>query len=498
MKIKNTSVKQLLEKYKEISTLSRVSALLSWDLNVNLPPKAAASRAEDSAYMAKTITQKWLDPEFKKLLEKASEQKYLTLEEKAIVRNLNRGGHYYYNVPKEVIVQKEEVTSNAFPVWNAAREEKNFKKFLPHLEKIIDLDRQIAGHLGYKENAYDALLDLYEPELTAKECEALFTNVKKELVPLIKKIIEKQKESNKGNVLKGKKVYAKEKQEQLLRYAITSMGFDFTRGRIDVSPHPFTIGLAQHDVRLTTHYNENDFRESFTAAMHEAGHGLYEQGVSSEYAGTPLEGGVSLGIHEALSRFWENMIGKNPEYLSAILPQFRKYLGGELTGITDKDIIASFNTVNPSLIRIHADEVTYSLHIVLRFEMENALINGKIAVKDAATAWNEKSKQLFGITPKNDSEGVLQDVHWTYGSIGYFPSYALGNLYGAQFLDQMKKDLQFTTELKKANLAPVKSWFDKNIHQCGSLYLPKDLIKRVTGKPLDYTYFVKYLKEKFN
>ncbi len=498
MKFANKTISQLNEKTKEIMLLGRISALLSWDLNVNMPAKAAGDRAEQIAYLTQKITQKWLDKDFRSLLEKANNEKNLSIEEKAIVHNLNRGSKYYYNVPEEVIVKKERVTAMAFPIWSQARQENDFKKFSPHLEKILELNREIANFLQYKENPYDALLDMYEPELTAAECERLFTGVKNELVPLIKKIKKSKTYIDSVPFLQSGLQYSRNDQEKLLKYAVNGMGFDLSRGRVDVSPHPFTIGLAHNDVRLTTHYNDTDFRESFTAAMHEAGHGLYEQGVNVDYAETPLGGGVSLGIHEALSRFWENMVGKNPAYLRSVLPLFKAFYTQQLAQVDDDTLIRSFNLVKPSLIRIHADEVTYSLHIILRFEMENALMNGKVQVKDAPALWNEKSMALLGIAPEKDSEGILQDVHWTYGSFGYFPSYALGNLYGAQFLSAMEKDIPFNAELAKGNLLPVKLWLDKNIHQHGSVYLPKELVRKVSGKPLDASYFVKYLTSKYS
>jgi carboxypeptidase Taq len=231
--------------------------------------------------------------------------------------------------------------------------------------------------------------------------------------------------------------------------------------------------------------------------MHEAGHGLYEQRINPHYAGTPLEGGVSLGIHESLSRFWENMVGKNPHFIKSILPLFQTLYYQQLGQIKEETLIKAFNIVKPSLIRIHADEVSYSLHIILRFEMENELMNGKLEVKDAPDAWREKSKKLFGIAPETDKEGVLQDVHWTYGAIGYFPSYAMGNIYGAQFLHAMKKDVDFDATLDSGNLIPIKDWLDERIHTHGSLYFPKELLMKVAGEKIDYTHFIKYLTKKY-
>lgn len=498
MKVTNKIIKKLCEGYQEIALLGKIGGILGWDLNVNLPSQAAAFRAEESAYITEKITQKWLSTDFRSLLEKAQSEKNLSPEEEAIVRNLTVGSHYYYKVPTDVIIKKEKVTSEAFLVWKQAREENNFKKFEPFLTKIVELDREIAGYLGYKKNPYDALLNLYEPELTAQECERLFGGVKKELVPLIKKISNSNKGSNNSPFTSSPMQFPISDQEKMLKFLVTKMGFDLSRGRIDVSPHPFTIELGQHDTRLTVAYHESDFHMSVTSAMHEAGHGIYEQGVSPSYANTPLGGGVSLGIHEALSRFWENMVGKHPAFLRSVFPLFQAFYPVQLANVSQEEFVHSFNTVAPSHIRINADEVTYSLHIILRFEMENEIINGALVIKDAPEAWREKAKSLLGIAPEKDSDGILQDVHWTYGNFGYFPAYALGNLYGAQFLHTMKKSVNFDQELESGNLLPIKQWLDQNIHTHGSLYFPSELVKHVTGKELDYTYFTDYLKQKYS
>ncbi len=498
MKINNTLLKKLLKPYKEISLLSHIKATLDWDLNVNLPPLASKSRAEQSSYLSELITQKWLDKEFRSLYEKILHEKLTTLEEKAIVRNLQYGAKFYYKVPKEIIIAKDRTSSEAFVVWKQSREENNFKKFLPYLTKLIDFDKTIAGHLGYKNNPYDALLDLYEPELTAEECQRLFTGLKKELVPLVKKIEKSKYYTDKLPFIGSNFHYTLQDQEKITHYLMQKMGFHSQAGRVDISPHPFTTELSRYDIRITTKYTEEDFRESFSSTMHETGHALYEQGVNLLYDETPLASGVSLGVHESLSRFWENMVGKNPAFLQFVSPILQSFYQKQLAGVNEQSLIQAFNLVKPSLIRINADEVTYSLHIILRFEMENELINGKISAKDSADAWREKSKTLLGVAAATDADGVLQDVHWTYGAFGYFPSYALGNLYGAQFLSRMKKEINFDEEVGKGNLLPIKNWLDTNIHQYGSLYFPKDLIRKVTGEKLNYTYFVNYLTEKYS
>lgn len=497
MKSTNPHIKKILEHYTKISRLGKVKATLDWDLNVNMPPKASQGRANQSAYLEEIMTDLWLDKDFLVKIEKANKEKNLSLEDKGVLRNLNRSVKFYTKVPKATIIELTKITSEAFVHWREAREKNNYKLFLPHLKKIIALEKEIAGHLGYKDNPYDALLDLYEPELTAEFTKKTFDALKNELVPLIKSIQKSKSYEKETDLVGSKMLYPKPDQERLLQFIMQKMGFDKEAGRLDISAHPFTTGLGRYDIRLTTKYSEDDFRDSFTATMHETGHALYEQGITVEYDETPLEYGVSLGIHESLSRFWENMVGKNPAFLHYMTPLFQANYPKQLGNVTETTLVKAFNLVKPSLIRIEADEVTYSLHIILRFEMENALINGKITPEEAPEVWRKKSKEYFGIVPEKDSDGILQDVHWTYGSFGYFPSYALGNLYGAQFLNTMKKTVPFDASLEKGELQPVKDWLDKNVHTHGSLYFPHDLMKKVTGEDLNPKYFVNYLREKY-
>ncbi|HVZ58481.1 MAG TPA: carboxypeptidase M32 [Patescibacteria group bacterium] len=493
----NSTIRDLLTHYREIALLAKVKALIDWDMNVNLPPKAAEGRARQTAHLSELITRLWLDAKFRKNLEKASELKDLSFEEKAIVRNLTIGGKYYFSVPKELIVEKDKVSGEAFMAWKEAKEKNDFSIFLPFFKELLRLDQVIAGHLRYKDHVYDALLDMFEPELTVKKAKTAFAAIKPELVQLVAHIKQAKEYTSTSNLVDGSVIYPKAQQDLLNRALMEKMGFDFQAGRIDVSPHPFTTTLDHFDIRVTTMHDERDFRTSYTATMHETGHALYEQGGSVDYVDTPLEGGVSYGIHEALSRFWENMVGRSPAFLSHMTPVFKEFYPEQLSSLTIKEAARLVNLVKPSLIRIEADEVTYSLHIILRFEIEQELFEGKIQPEDAPEVWRAKSQEYFGIVPEKDSEGVLQDVHWSYGAFGYFPSYALGNLYGAQLLHSLKKEIKFDTELEKGNLLPIKGWLDENVHRFGSLYMPDELIKKATGEKLNPQYFIDYLKDKY-
>lgn len=497
MKVKNPVIKDLLRHYREISLLSKTKAVLDWDLNVNLPPKASHGRSQQSAYLADLVTKLWLDDNFKRNIEKASGLSGLTPEEQAIVRNLNVGGKYYYSIPREIIREKEELTSKSFMGWKEAKEKNDFTIFLPFLKELIRMDQIIAGHLKYEKNPYDALLDQFEPMLTAKKTEDAFNAIKPDLISLTKRIQKSKGYSTTSDYIDNGKVYPQAEQKRLALFAMRKMAFDFNAGRLDVSPHPFTTSLDRYDIRLTTMYKDHDFKDSYTSTMHETGHALYEQGINPDYSETPLEGGVSYGIHEALSRFWENMVGKNPEFISFMTPIFQSFYPESMGEISEKILSRTINLVKPSFVRIEADEVTYSLHIILRFEMENALLNGKIKPEDAPEVWNEKSKKYFGEAPPSDRDGILQDVHWSYGAFGYFPAYALGNLYGAQLLRKMKKEVKYEKELREGNLLPIKGWLDQHVHEHGSLYYPDELMKKVTGESLNPNYFIAYLKDKY-
>ncbi len=487
--------RELLEAYKEISLIQSINAILGWDMNVNLPSDAAESRAEQTAYITKIATEKWQDPTFIELIRKA-EEKAETVEEKAIIRNLNHSLKYYTRIPKDLIVEFSKTTSIAFMVWSKARATNDFSEFLPHLKKIIKLNQMVADHLGYKNNPYDALLDLYEPNFTAEMGTQIFADIQPLLTDLIKKITGHKNYIKDFTFIGNSANYEIDKQRQLSHYILKKIGYSFGKGRLDVSPHPFTTALGEHDVRVTTAYKVNDFRDALAASIHEGGHALYEQGVNPSYALTPLGGGVSLGIHESQSRFWENQIGRHPEFIKFIAPLLHAFFPPL---IADHDeITRAFNHVKPGFIRIEADEVTYNLHIALRFELENDLINNKLDPQYLPEAWNEKMKSYLGIIPPTDAQGVLQDVHWSYGNFGYFPTYTLGNLYAAQLRNSMLKEKEYEKDLSRGDVGFPLAWLRDHIHQYGSLYWPDELIKKATGEKLNTQYYKDYITQKYS
>ncbi|MBI4137403.1 carboxypeptidase M32 [Candidatus Roizmanbacteria bacterium] len=494
----NTHTRKLVEQYREISLLNKTKALLDWDLNVNLPPKASEARAAQMAQLTSLITDRWLDSGFKSLLEKVTEKKdTLTQPEQAMVRNLNWSAKYYYRVPKELIVEFSKTTSEAFMAWQQAKKEDNFKLFLPHLTKIIKLNQLTAEHLGFTDNPYDALLDQFEQGLTTQQCKIMFEHLRTELTTLLK-VIQKSKHHRESLDLVGEKHhYSLKRQRQLSQFALKKLGYDIQAGHFGQSAHPFTTNIHRLDVRITTWYDRHDPRPSLMATIHEAGHALYEQGVSEEYDLTPLDSGVSLGIHESQSRFWENQVGRNPIFLHFMTPVLQAFFPEQLADVPEEEISRLFNHVQPSLTRVEADEVTYNLHLALRYELEEALITNKIKPKDLSEIWKAKMKEYIGVVPMTDREGVLQDVHWSYGVFGYFPTYTLGNLYAAQFTQTLKKELPLDELLRRGDLGTVLSWLRENIHQHGSLYWPDELVKRVSGEELTATYLVDYLNTKY-
>lgn len=496
IKSKNKTIQYLLEHYRKIHTLSEVASIIHWDQNVSMPYKAASNRAYQLMQMQSILNDLWYDEKFKATINELQEDSFTGVE-KYVVRNLKRAGHFYYHVPAKLILEQSELSSSAFAVWQEAKQKDDFKMFAPLLEKVFDVQRSIAGYLSESKNPYDALLDLYEPNLTAEDCQKMFSVLRPRLTTLLRRIMH-SKEYKKTNPLFEKDFsYDMPSQKKLSEFMMKKMGYHDYEGRLDVSSHPFTTTLGRHDVRITTRYDEHDLRVAYGSTVHETGHALYELGIDPQFSESPLAGGVSLGIHESQSRFWENQVGKSKAFLTYLEPVLATLFSAEFSGLSSTEFIRYMNYVRPGFIRTEADEVTYNLHIILRFELENALINKKIAVKDLPELWRAKMKSYLGVSSSHDSEGVLQDVHWSNGMVGYFPTYTLGNLYSAQFTNTMKKDLKIDSLLASGSLTPIREWLRTNIHIHGSTLYPKELVKKMTGKELDPEYFLTYIENKF-
>ncbi len=484
----------LRDKLLTIARLGSAVALLGWDEEVNLPKKAHAYRGEVKAQLASDLHEKVTDKSFTQLVRDLNEDEIfasLTVNDQVIVREVLRDVERAQKIPAELVRESAELTSQAFGAWTEARKKSDFSIFQPYLEKIVKLNRREAEYLGYKESPYDALLDGFEPGLTARKVENLFMPLAAELKELIL-----QASQQKVPTLP-KARYDLLAQKKLNEAVAAKMGYDLEAGRLDVSPHPFTIDFHPTDVRITTRYSENDFWEALGSTIHETGHALYQQGLPPGDFGTPLGEPVSLGVHESQSRIWENFVGKSRSFVEYLYPLLIEYFGIETIQYTPDELYTWLNRVQPNLIRVESDEVTYNMHILLRFEIEKGLMEGTIKVEDVPHMWQEKVKEYLGIEVTNDAMGALQDVHWSHGTLGYFPTYTLGNIYSAQLYNSINKAVpDLSSKFEEGNFQPFLNWLRKEIHQYGRTYEPEELIARATGKPVSSEYLLEHLRSK--
>lgn len=488
---------KLSREYRDIATLGTCEAILSWDEVTYMPQGGATHRANQKALVAGLFHKKATSPEIGKWLSELESSDLVNNgnPQAANVRELRRQYNKMVKLPESLVTEITRVTSLAHPIWVEARKNNDFKSFLPSLEKIVELSRQKAEAIGYKEEPYDALMDDYEPNTTSKQVEKVFTALRADLVPVLEKIMGG---SRKSPVEIVERKYPTASQQAFSELAAKAIGYNFASGRLDVTTHPFCTQIGPGDVRITTRYNENRFNDAFFGVLHEAGHGIYEQNLKTEEFGLPTGEACSLGIHESQSRMWENFVGRSLAFWQHFFPEARKAFPEALGKVSVDDFYFAVNDVRPSFIRVEADEITYNLHIMLRFEMELALIRGDLKAADAPAAWNEKFKHFFGLDVKNNAEGCLQDVHWSAGLFGYFPTYALGNLYAAQFFAQADKDLGgLNAQFRRGAFEPLRKWLTEKIHVHGRRYPSPELVQRVTGKPLSAEPLIKYLKEKF-
>jgi len=492
------NISELREKLQEIYHLGSALQVLHWDMEVFMPLKGAESRAKTIANLSGILHEKFVSKEFASLLKSAKtklEAGKLGGVESAIVRELWREFERQKKLPMSFVKEMAQVCSEGHNVWIKAREKSDFKLFLPQLKKIVALKRKEAELVGYKKSPYDALLDTYEPYATSEEISMTFEELKNFLVPFLKKIKDSKNRIS-STILKGS--FPVEQQKKFDEEVAKKIGFDFEAGRLDTSVHPFSTGFHPNDVRITTRYRKHDLFDSFFGVIHETGHGLYEQGLEAKHFGTPLGESISHGIHESQSRMWENTVARSKSFWKYFFPKLQKQFPDPFGKVKFDDFYRAINFVEPSLIRVEADEVTYSLHIILRFEIEKELIEGSIEVEDLPKIWNAKIEEYLGIKVPNDASGVLQDVHWSGGGIGYFPSYTLGNLYAAQFYNTAKKDiLNLEEEIAAGEFSHLREWLRQKIHIHGKMFSADSLVREVTGEPLTSQFFIDYLKEKY-
>ncbi|MEM3886644.1 MAG: carboxypeptidase M32 [Candidatus Methanomethylicia archaeon] len=492
---KNDIVKKIVEKSRVIWALDVSDSLMGWDIEVSMPQEGAMERGMARAEL-QAIGQSILkSPELRSLVEEAEKRiEELNDYERGLIRVLKRRIKIATAIPEDLLKEYFKTTSEATIQWRIARSKSDYGIFKPYLEKIVDLMKKFAEYLGYEEHPYDALLDLHEEGFKTRDADRIF-NV---LEPGIRRTL---------SVIQIKGLYKPEHELEKVEYNVEDMKnlnlellkiFEYplgVRSRFDASTHPFTTSMGIRDVRITTRYEGKDFKRSMYSTIHEYGHALYELQIDERLSGTLLATGVSGGMHESQSRFWENIIGRSRVFAEAIYPIIKKHLKF-VEKYTPEELYYYFNTVKPSLIRVDADEVTYNLHILLRYKLEKAMITGDVKIGELPEVWNSEIERLIGVRPKSDSEGVLQDIHWSSG-LGSFCNYTIGNIIAAQIRKHMMKKIKIDEEIMKLNFKPIREYLKEKVHIWGSTYEPKELLKRSFNEEMNPIYLLEYLEEKY-
>lgn len=489
---KNPLIQQVLEKYKPIWALDHASSLLNWDLETYMP--VDGSKPRGFAYAQLSLLRQERIVEGASLISQAEKLPGLSDEEKGILRVAKREVDYYTKIPPKLLEDLERTGKEATVVWRDARRKSDFSEFKPWLEKIVDLKRQEAEKLGYQGHPYNALLNKYEEELTVADVDGTFAKLAPDLKRILSKVLSEGKFPPKHPLEPIR--YDEEAMRRVNAEVLTVLGMPDKTFRMDVSTHPFTTGIAMEDVRVTTRYEGKDFRETMFSVIHECGHALYELQIDPALEYTPTGRVTSLAVHESQSRFWENMVGRSRAFVKLIYPMLKKNLPF-LSGYSEEDVYRYFNMVRPSPIRVAADELTYNFHIILRYEVEKKLIGGEVKVSELPSFWNSKMEEYVGVKPKDDAEGVLQDIHWGGGDIGYFPTYSLGNVIAGMLLQQIQREVKLADVVARGELKEVKMWLREHVHKLGSTYSPKELQKRLFGEAYNPEPFVKYLEDKY-
>lgn len=497
-------LERLVELDRERKLVAHIGALLGWDQETGMPPKAVDERAEQLALVGSLAHEKAVRPEIGELLEALGSTSAnpggdpsLGGAERAFLRVMRRSWDRETKLPADLVAELARATSLGQAAWVEARKNNDFAAFAPHLQKIVELMRREAACLDPSKPPYDVLLDLYEPGSTEAAIEVLFAKLRRDLVSVLGKI--RAKPQVEDSMLH--QPVGEARQRAVSDWAMGLLGYDLQRGRLDKSAHPFTTTLGSDDVRITTRFLEDFLPSSLFSTLHETGHALYELGLDpgAAFRGTELYEASSMAVHESQSRFWENVVGRGEAFWKRNFTHLAELVSPALDGVRREDFVRAINKVEPSHIRTEADEVTYGLHIILRFELEADLIAGRLAVADVPAAWRAKTKELLGLEVLSDAQGCLQDVHWSAGLFGYFPSYALGNLYAAQFVDAMRKELpDFEARIEAGDNASILAWLRDKVHKPGSSLLPGELVEKVTGSALDASHFVRYLEGKYS
>lgn len=489
-----TPYTELMHRARTVALLHSCSSVLHWDQQTQMPKAGAAHRGEQLALLARLAHKEATDPKIRDLLIEAESEPFENdTFEAANLREFRHAFDRARKIPPRLVEELARATALANEAWAEARAAADFAKFRPHLETIVALKREEAAAIGWSAHPYDALLDEYEPGASTAELRTLFAELSAGLVPLLQQLADARQRPDRGVL---ERDYPIDRQRLFAESAAAAIGFDFRSGRLDTTTHPFCSGFGPGDCRITTRYNPRGFHEAFFGVLHEAGHGLYEQNLPAARFGEPAAQSCSLGIHESQSRLWENLVGRGRPFWDHFFPRLRQ----TFPTVADVDPDAfhrAINDVRPSFIRVEADEATYNLHIALRFELEQALVSGELAVADLPAAWNARFRALFGLEVPNDREGCLQDIHWSFGGLGYFPTYSLGNLYAAQFLRAARRALpDLDDAFRHGDFRPLAGWLATNIHSQGRRFRAARLCERVTGAPLSVAPFLDELRAK--
>ena len=501
---KNASLDACFERLRDLDRerihLNRALAVLHWDQETFLPNDGVEDRAEQLAVLEGLAHEKLTSPEIGELLDRLCDNPELQKTPDGFprgdfLRELRKDYIRAVKLPPDFVRECAKAEGLSQAEWVIARKQNNFALFAPHLEKMINFAKQKAEFWGWdKDHLYDGLLDFYEPSLCVNELKALFSPLRERLQAFLKKITSRPEPDS--TFLHQN--FDKHKQDAFCREVLAGLGFDSNRGRLDLSAHPFTTTLGSNDVRITTRYAESDPLSGLFSVIHECGHAFYEMGIGNVLRSSCLADGASMGIHESQSRLWENVIGRSRSFWKPWFSRIKEYFSAELGQTSFDEFYRALNTVKPGPIRVEADELSYSLHIILRFELEEKLFAGTLAVNELPGVWNAAMKDYLGVECTNDAEGVLQDVHWSMGAFGYFPSYALGNIYALQFWDTLKKDLGNTdADLEKKDYSEIHSWLQENIHRKGRSAEPAALLREVTGRSLSMDSFFNYIEKKY-
>jgi len=496
-------MEQYIEMYKAIQKKLKayeyVIWLMSWDQETEAPDMSVDYRSKQFQVMAEEAYKLESDPKYVEAIEKLFENldQLKDKEFQIEIKKAHKALRIVKKVPKDEWITYQVLTQSGSHIWAQAKEKNDFEMFAPTLEKIVEFNKKLVKYLETPElKGYDILLDIYEEGFGVEKYDEFFGKLREELVPFVLEVTTKNKERFNKKLTKA--VFPTDKQKEFSNYLLEIFKYDTKKGLLKESAHPFTSGVSSVDTRITTHYHEDNFVSSIFSTIHEMGHGIYELQNDSKYDDTALHGGTSLGIHESQSRMYENMIGRSLSFWKTHYPKLKELFPKQLKDVDVEQFYRFINQAKRSLIRIEADELTYSLHVMVRYELEKALINGKLKVKDLPKRWNKLMSQYVGKRPTTDKDGVLQDIHWSGGAFGYFPTYALGSAYAAQIYESMNKDLNVNQAIENNDIASINEWCKEHIHKFAQTKTPDEIMHIATKQEFSPHYYVDYLKEKFS